>query len=107
MSTENKLQSNAQLHITFNQSIDNSEKDFEKDIYKETMGHLKPKTSRQAIKHIKNILIYNICKRIMGNRVAQRTLNSPQASEDEVLLLSKAHHSLTSISATEQIQLSY
>lgn len=36
-----------------------------------------------------------------GNGLAQITFYSPQASEDEVLLISKAHHSLTSISATE------
>jgi hypothetical protein len=32
---------------------------------------------------------------------AHGTLSFPQASEDGVLLLSKAHHSLTGISATE------
>lgn len=37
----------------------------------------------------------------MANLIVIRTLNSPQASEDELLLLSKAHHSPTSISATE------
>lgn len=57
---------NSIVTLIFNQSIANSEQDFEKYINKETTGHLKPKTSRHEIKHIKNKLIYNICKRIMA-----------------------------------------
>ena len=57
---------NSIVTLIFSQSIANSEQDFEKYINKETTGHLKPKTSRHEIKHIKNKLIYNICKRIMA-----------------------------------------
>ena len=57
---------NSIVTLTFNQSIANSEQAFEKYINKENKGHLKPKTSRHEIKHIKDKLIYDICKRIMA-----------------------------------------